>query len=404
MVIPIVNRIEAKTGVSRAALADSFLIALRRALAPYRGCGHGCRYCDGRAEKYFVAGDFERDIAVRMNLPGLVARDVAAGALSAEFGAIGLGSGVTDVYQPLEQTLGLTRQTLEALLPAGNPISVLTKGTLVLRDFDLLARFPKVLVMVTLTTLDPAVAAVIEPGAPAPAERLEVVRRARAAGFRAGIMAMPLCPGISDGEADFDALLDAAERAGAEFVWPGGLTLRPGRQKALFRHLVGEHWPALGGRYDHVFGENRASGMPRAAWSGALALRAARQAEARGMPAMPPFDIHRELLSRADSLFVLFCHMQELYPLRGVDTRPLRAATAAYGDWLRRERGALRRKRIAVLPGDPFPLSRLLDERLAALCAGGGFAEIVGNEKLARLARQLVLEGRRFDYPTLKVV
>ena len=113
-----IRTIEAKTGVSRALFAEPFLVSFYRALAPYRGCGHACRYCDGRAERYYVEGDFERDIAVRTNLPELVAADVESGKMAKEWGAVCIGSGVTDVYQPLEEKLGLTRRTLEALLYA----------------------------------------------------------------------------------------------------------------------------------------------------------------------------------------------------------------------------------------------------------------------------------------------
>jgi hypothetical protein len=91
-----VKIVEAKTGVSRSLLAEPFLVSLCRALAPYRGCSHGCRYCDGRAEKYYVEGDFERDVAARTNLPERVAADVTAGKMAKEWGAVCIGSGVND--------------------------------------------------------------------------------------------------------------------------------------------------------------------------------------------------------------------------------------------------------------------------------------------------------------------
>ena len=171
--------IEAKSGITRAPLPDPFFACLYRCLAPYRGCAHACRYCDGRAEKYYVEGDFERDIAARTNLSELVAKNVEAGLAAREFGAIGLGSGVTDVYQPIERELGLTRRVLEALVPTALPIVILTKSDLILRDFDILARFPRALVMVTVTTTDPEKARILEPGASPPDQRLEVIRRAR---------------------------------------------------------------------------------------------------------------------------------------------------------------------------------------------------------------------------------
>ena len=400
---PTVIEIEARSGVSRVSMPNTFMIALYRVLAPYRGCAHGCRYCDGRAEKYFVDGDFERDIAVRRGLLERVTQDVAEGTPMREFGAIAMGSGVTDVYQPIEAELGLTRQLLTALLPVGNPVSLQTKNSLILRDFDLLARFPKVMLAVTLTTLDAEAAARLEPGASPPAERLEVIRRAREAGFHAGVLAMPLCPGIGDSDDEMAALFAAAKQAGAEFVWPGGLTLRPGRQKEVYMDMLAEHWPTLSEHYAQAFGENRPSGMPLAAHSRAFEQRVTRLMAARGLPSMPPERVHRDLLCRADSLFLLFDHMQTLYRQRGVDTRPLRAATDAYGQWLRETRSSLRRKRIAVLPGDPFPLTRIVDERLAELCAGPAFAQICGNEKLARLARAIVIDGRSFDYVRLQL-
>ena len=404
MTLARISDLDARTGVSRAQMPNGFMIALYRALAPYRGCEHGCRYCDGRAERYFVEGDFERDIAVRRSLPERIVRDVADGAPLREFGAIAMGSGVTDIYQPVEAELGLTRQMLEALLPVGNPISIQTKNALILRDFDLLVCFPKVLITVTITTLNAAAAERLEPGASSPAERLEVIRRAHEAGFHTGILAMPLCPGIGDSDAEITALLGEAKRVGAEFVWPGGLTLRPGRQKEVFMAMLAEHWPALGAHYRLAFSENRPSGMPLAAHSRALEQRVARLMAASGLPALPPEHMHRDLLCRADSLFVLFSHMQTLYRQRGVDTRPLQAATDAYGQWLRETRSSLRRKRIAVLPDDPFPLTHILDERLAELCAGDGFAQVCGNEKLARLARSIVIDGRHFDYTSLQLV
>jgi hypothetical protein len=143
--------------------------------------------------------------------------------------------------------------------------------------------------------------------------------------------------------------------------------------------------------------------MPLAAHSRALEQRIARLMAASGLPALPPESVHRDLLCRADSLFVLFSHMQTLYRRRGVDTRALQSATDAYGQWLRETRSSLRRKRIAILPGEPFPITRILDERLAALCAGDGFAKICGNEKLARLARAIVIDGRSFDYVRLRL-
>ena len=422
MDIPESRIIEAKKGLGKAILPETFLVSLYHSKAPYRGCGHGCCYCDGRAEKYFVEGDFQRDIIVRKNLPDLVAAEVAGGFTSREAGAIGIGSGVTDIYQPLEKQLCLTRRMLESLVPAGLPVVILTKSDLVLRDFDILARFPRALVVVTVTTVDPDKARILEPCASPPKRRLEVVRKAKEAGFFTGVMAMPFCPGITTGQEETAALFSAARDAGADFVYPGGVTLRPGRQKDFFiSHVIDSHYPELRELYDNLYRENRQSGAPLAGPSANLAREWDRSLISARMSQLIPHRIYRELVSPPDSLFVLFCHMQTLYAARGVDTRPLRSATDRYAAWLSEERTALRRKRIKVVSSDPFPLTRILTEKLADLCGGSirvngdkgappsgndpdGLSRLLGNEKLARLAAGIIAGGACFDYSTLAPV
>lgn len=351
-----------------------------------------------------MEGDFERDVTVRDNLVERIAADVAAGRAAREFGAFCMGSGVTDVYQPLERRLGLSRRALEALAGTGLPAVILTKGDLIRRDFDLLERLPAALVIVTVTTVDEAEAAWLEPGAPAPAARLEVVAEAKARGFYAGVMAMPLCPGLSDGDESFGALLDAASRAGADFVYPGGLTLRPGRQKELFLSRLAEKRPDLLAEYRRLYAEERLSGMPLSSRSRGLAARLDRLGREAGMPQMIPHGVYRRLLAPPDAVHVLLSHMASLYDLRGVDTKPLRAAAGRYADWLARERTALRRARLPYGPSDPFPVTRLLSERLIALAASpAGLAGLLGNERLAALLAPIILDGAVFEYPGLRI-
>ena len=396
--------IEAKSALSRGSLPDAFFACSSRCLAPYRGCAHGCRYCDGRAEKYYVEGDFERDVAVRANLPELVARDVERGFAAREWGAVGIGSGVTDVYQDAEREFELTRRVLEALVPARLPVVILTKNDLILRDFDILSRFPRVLVAVTITTMDARKAAILEPGAPPPERRLEVVARARAEGFFSGVMAMPLCPGITFGDESVDPLFAACMKAGSQFIQAGGVTLRPGRQKDFFvDEVVRAQYPELMPLYDGLFGENRQSGMPRTEASIRNARALHGKLAALGASELIPHALYREFLSPPDALFVLFCHMQTLYAARGVDTRPLKGATDRYAAWLTENRTELRRKRVKLAPSDPFPVSRILADRLRELASDGGtrLSALIGNERLARLASTIVLKEELFDYRSL---
>jgi hypothetical protein len=230
-------------------------------------------------------------------------------------------------------------------------------------------------------------------------------------------MAMPLCPGISDSEESFTAGLSAAKEAGADFVYPGGLTLRPGCQKDIFLSLIDEQYPSLRPEYDVLYGENRQSGMPRTGRSAELHARLDRLGRAFGLAQRIPLSVYRRLLAAPDVLFVLFCHMAHLYSLRGVDTGPLKAATDRYAAWLSAGRTALRRKRIPVVSSDPFPVTRILEERFAELMAGGGgeqslaadsgsrsLSAILGNERLASLASAVLKDGADFDYTSLTVV
>ncbi len=423
MAAPRFYPLEAKTALSRGTLAEPFLCCLYRAMAPYRGCGHGCAYCDGRAEKYFVEGVFDRDIGVRFNLGGLMRKEALGRTARGEYGAVCIGSGVTDVYQPYDGRFALTRECLEALAPLGIPVVILTKNARIERDFDLLARFPSALVILTVTTLDPRLASVLESGASPPARRLETVRRAREAGFHAGVMAMPLCPGITDSTEAARGLFRACHDAGAEFVYPGGLTLRPGCQKERFFETLTAHFPEKVPLYERAYAENRQSGMPDRSYRTGLERTIGRILDEEGIPSMIPHSVYRDLLSPPDSIFVLLCHMQSLYAARGVDTRPLKAATERYGAWLAETRKAVRRKktprnapaasaketaagdlfpndRESDNPAEPFPITAELSARLRER----PFAERCGNARLGSLVDTLLNDGAVFDYPTLSLL
>jgi hypothetical protein len=260
--------------------------------------------------------------------------------------------------------------------------------------------------MVTVTTTDPEKARILEPGASPPDQRLEVIRRAREAGFRTGVMAMPLCPGITLTAENTGPLFAAARDAGAEFIYAGGVTLRPGKQKDLFiTEVVRAHYGDLEPLYTDLFSENRQSGMPRAADQMRSARAIHESLAALGENELIPHSIYRDILCAPDALFVLFCHMQSLFATRGVDVRPLRAATDRYAAWLSSARSALGRKKAKVVASDPFPVSRILCGMLEDLCADNGrkLESLIGNERLARLASSMVESGGFFDYPSLSV-
>jgi len=225
-------------------------------LNPYRGCSHGCPYCYAR--DYFRRMDrdpgagFDREIEVKMNFATVLERELRR----PHDGSVALGT-ATDPYQPGEGRYRITRQVLAALVRHPMPLSVITKGTLIVRDLDLLvelSRRVEVRVWSSITTVDPGIARLIEPGAPPPAKRLEAVRRLRAAGLRSGVLLAPVVPGITDGEPAMRAVAAAAHAAGAVAFGSRPLKLDPGT-KDVFYAFVAAQFPGLLPRYVGRYGD-----------------------------------------------------------------------------------------------------------------------------------------------------
>jgi DNA repair photolyase len=183
---------------------DSPDLGFRFSLNPYRGCEHGCSYCFARpSHEYlgFSAGlDFETKILVKPDAPALLEEALRKKSWEPQVVAL---SGNTDCYQPVERKLGLTRRCLEVFLKFRNPVGIVTKSALILRDLDLLEQLAKLdLVHVTMsvTTLDPDLARAMEPRAAVPEKRLEALAGLRARGISAGILVAPVIPGLNDEE------------------------------------------------------------------------------------------------------------------------------------------------------------------------------------------------------------
>jgi DNA repair photolyase len=196
---------------------DSPDIAFRYSVNPYRGCAHGCAYCYARPTHEYLgwsAGlDFESKILVKHDAPRLLRQFLARPRWSAELIVF---SGVTDCYQPCERQFRLTRQCLEVAWEARQPVGIITKNALLLRDLDLLqpmAAARLVDVSLSITTLDAELARTLEPRTSTPAARLKAVRALADAGIPVRVMTAPIIPGLNDCE--IPALLAAAAEAGA---------------------------------------------------------------------------------------------------------------------------------------------------------------------------------------------
>lgn len=211
---------------------------------PYRGCEHGCIYCYARPTHEYIgmsAGlDFETKILVKHDAPKLLRQALEAPSWRPRVLAM---SGVTDAYQPIERKLKLTRRCLEVLLEFRQAVVIVTKNRLVTRDVDLLSSLAEhgaAGVLVSITTLNPALAARLEPRTSRPSGRLEAIRVLAAAGIPAGVMVAPVIPGLNDHE--IPTILEAAAGAGARAA---GYTLirLPMAVAPLFEDWLDRHHP-----------------------------------------------------------------------------------------------------------------------------------------------------------------
>lgn len=235
-------RIEAaKTIITRNTSPD---LPFDRSINPYRGCEHGCIYCYARpSHAYWDMSpglDFETKLIAKSNAAEVLEQQLSKP--SYVCAPINLGSN-TDPYQPIEREYKITRQTLEVLLRYRHPVTIVTKGSLILRDLDLLtalARQRLVAVMISLTSLDDELKRILEPRAAAPKARLRAIRVMRQAGIPVGMLCSPMIPMINDSE--LESLLAEAHAAGAQSAAYMMLRL-PLEVAPLFEEWLAAHYP-----------------------------------------------------------------------------------------------------------------------------------------------------------------
>lgn len=276
-----------------------------RSVNPYRGCEHGCAYCYARPSHAYLnlspGLDFETRLIARPGIGAVLARELRAKGYAPAPIAIGTN---TDPYQPIEARHRVMREVLEVLRDFRHPVAVTTRGMLVERDADILGSMGQAglaRVGVSITTLDAALARRMEPRAPSPARRLQMIRRLTDAGCPVRVMVAPVIPGLTDD--GLEAVMEAARDVGA--VAASWILLRlPGEVEGLFRDWLAENAPGRaakvlarmaelheGKTYDPGFGRRmRGQGV----WSALIARR---------------FDLARERLGLALQQPALRCDL-----------------------------------------------------------------------------------------------
>lgn len=229
----------------------------------YRGCCHGCIYCDSRSSCYQIA-DFDR-VRIKENALTVIRNDLRRKVMP---GVIGTGS-MSDPYNPYEQKLLLTRHALELIDAFGFGVGIATKSTLLKRDMDILESIREhspVLCKVTVTTPHDRLSRMIEPDAPSSSERMELIAALSRRNLFAGILLMPVLPFLEDEEEDILRLVAMAGQAGARFIYPAfGMTLRD-TQKEWYLDRLEELFPGEGlrSRYLKQYGNSYQCASPKA--------------------------------------------------------------------------------------------------------------------------------------------
>ena len=233
----------------------------------YRGCCHGCIYCDSRSECYRI-DDFDQ-VSVKFDALAILRRELRSRRTR---GIVGIGA-MSDTYNPFERTLCVTRGALELVEEFGFGVSVDTKGTLVTRDIDLLSAIGRAggaIAKITVTTADNELARIIEPHAPSPSERFAALAELADADVFCGVLFTPTLPWVTDDDDTIRDVVEGAAAAGARFVFHmTGVTMRD-RQREHFLERLAAVDPALPERYRAAYRDRYFCNSPRAAENRAL--------------------------------------------------------------------------------------------------------------------------------------
>lgn len=252
--------IPAKTIISNYA-ANSEWFGVNYNMNIYKGCCHGCIYCDSRSACYGVE-NFDR-VRAKENALEIIRNDLRR---KIKTGVVGTGA-MSDPYNPFEKDLLLTRHALELINAYGFGSAIATKSSLITRDIDVLQDIQKnapVLCKITITAANDALCRKIEPNVSVSSERFDAIQKLQSAGLFSGVLLMPVLPYITDNEENIVSIVRMAKESGAKFIYPAfGMTLR-GNQRAHYYSKLDALFPGLKEKYMKQYGERYSCGSPKA--------------------------------------------------------------------------------------------------------------------------------------------
>jgi DNA repair photolyase len=315
-----IKEIEAKSILRKHKKIDSWFLSSYN-MNLYRGCTHNCVYCDGRAEGYYVEGEFGSDVVVKINALEVLRRELDPKRKRTPFkrGYVMVGGGVGDSYQPIEEKYELTRKTLELLSKKKLPVHVLTKSTLVKRDVDILKKInenSKAIVSFSFSSTDEKICRMFEPGIPSPRTRLETISFFKDKGIACGMFLLPVIPFITDTKDVMEKTIHDAQDVGVDFIIFGGMTLKEGKQKEYFLNVLQQHYPKLTLEYQMMYrGSKWGEAIPE--YYSQLHQTFNTLMKQYKIPMRIPLELYNDLVSENDLVIVILEHLDYLLKLEG---------------------------------------------------------------------------------------
>lgn len=227
----------------------------------YKGCCHGCIYCDSRSQCYGVE-DFDK-VRAKNNALEIIAKELKS---KRRTGIVGTGA-MSDPYNPFEKNYCLTRGALELINRYGFGIAIATKSDLITRDIDILKLIQShspVITKITITSCDDNLCSIIEPNVAVASKRFEAIKKLSDNEIFTGVLLMPVLPFIEDNEENIKGIINLAHKNGAKFIYPAfGVTLRQNQRERYYKKLD-EHFPGLKQKYINQYGNSYQCPSPKA--------------------------------------------------------------------------------------------------------------------------------------------
>ncbi|MBA7545451.1 hypothetical protein ES705_37820 [subsurface metagenome] len=315
-----IREIEAKSILRKYKKIDSWFIS-RYGMNLYRGCTHNCIYCDGRAEGYYVDGEFGEDVTVKVNAIEILRKELDPKRKCTSFKGsfVMIGGGVGDSYQPIEEKYQLTQKVLELMDEYNFPVHILTKSTLIKRDIDILKKINKknrAIVSFSFSSVNDEISAIFEPGVPSPSVRLKTLTFFKNEGIACGMFLLPVIPFITDTPELMEETIRRTSEANLDFIIFGGMTLKEGRQKDYFFKTLRSKYPKLMGEYENIYQKNK-WGEAVGEYYNAINLTFNSIIKKYKISPRIPLALYKDILAENDLVVVILEHIDYLLKLKG---------------------------------------------------------------------------------------